>query len=203
MPTTTHPYGPGMEHALPAHQGLGVWGAVAMFGAQVGSQLVGQWIAGGEGDIPNDVYYPESKLGVLYCPGPWDGAQIRQAIESLRADDPIRAEIARYFVTGVSQRDADKWARYGVPRTPLEQAGALIAEAHGGSDCQTGSESTAASSLIRRILSIEEERRRAPARVARASTQAVTQALTTEIVPGVPTPLLLAGAALLFFALRR
>ena len=160
-----------VANPTPPPEGLGIWGQVAM----VAGTLVGSWIASDKGeDVPNDIYYPEAKLGISYCPGPWDVQRVRAAIQILPAVSPLHGAISRYFVSGVSQRDADKWARYGLPRTPLEQAGALVAEAHGGSDCQGGEESTAASSLIGQIIAAADEERATAAGKARGAVQTVT-----------------------------
>lgn len=190
----------------PADYGLGIWGAVAM----VAGTLVSQWIAGdGSGDVPDDTYYPQAKLGVVYCAGAWNVAALREAIEN-NPTDPAQAQISRYFVSGVSQRDAVKWARYGRPRTPLEQAGALVAAAHGGSDCKGGPESSAASGLISRMLEVERARQATPAGQVFdvvASGQGVLANVfgpLPAVVPGVNTGVLLAAAgALALFLLRK
>lgn len=206
LPMDAHPYGPGMEHVrmkeatpVPVDYGLGIWGTLAM----IGGTTAAQWISGrGNGDIPDEIYYPEAKLGVVHCAGPWNIEALSRAIERSPAGDPVAAQIRPYFVSGVTQRGAEKWAQWGLPFTPTEQAGALVAEAHGGSDCQRGPDSTAASALIRRLLSADEERQRTFAGQAQGAVTAVARVLP-EVIPGVSTPLLLAAAGAAAFLLWR
>lgn len=199
-------------------EGLGVWAQAALIGAT----LVSEWIRGdGHSDIPNDIYYPEAKVGIVHCAGPWNVESVEEALQHISPSDPLIAEARQYFVSGVAQRDADKWARYGRPGTPLALAGGLVAEAHGGSDCQTGPPAAEASGIVRRILAREEARQAdmararevaaaAAARAAQAAGSLVQgiasgQPVLTGVVPGGVSPLALAlgGGVLLFLVVRR
>lgn len=170
--------------------GLGLWTALI----PIGSSIIGGFISG-DGATERSVYYPDAKRGILHCEGPFDVAQVADAYGNLDGSDPLRGTV-------LAKLASDKyWGadRYGMPSTPLQIAGALVAWAHGKKDCKMKvPDDVDAAALVDRILDAEAERQRTlRARVEAATTQAVIQGrelVTATVIPGVPTPLLAIGA---------
>ncbi len=160
--------------------GLGIWGQIAAIVGTYVAPKIADW-AGGDDNVPDGIYHSQAKLGVIYCAGPWDVAVVREALEN-NPSHQIQLDVAQYFLTGVPSRDVEKWARYGQPRTALERAGAIVAEAHGGSDCNVGPEE-GANALVSRILEVERARRLAEPTIAERLTGGVqTQPVPTTVV---------------------
>ena len=180
------------------HEGLGIWGAILPAAIGVGTRIV----KGSDAPkIPSEVYYPDTLLGIVQCPGPFDVGAVANAIERIpRLRDPgytVEAARLRNSIVSLLGRDTgyrrDQW---GMPDTPIGQAGALVGFAHGGRDCTPNATEVEARELIGRILEYDAALQ---ARLAQERTVAASMA------PGLPGtlggtrsgPLLLGAAALL------
>ena len=170
-------------------EGLGFWTALIPVGIEVGRQALT------DDNMASDVYYPDAKRGVVHCPGPYDVVQVAEAYSHVDLRSPEGRRLRSDIVSLLGTDAAWRAANYGMPTDPRGIAGALVAWAHGGRDCTR--EGTVnerrANELVARILQLEEERR-ATLQARAAQVAAGARAIAgSELVPGLPTPLLAAA----------
>lgn len=141
------------------HRGLGFIETLVAVGTSWAANEIGEAASTG---IPIDVYYPDALRGVIHCPGRYDVGEVAERIAALDLGvfDPVmdrttKAHGLRAKVLDLWRLDPNAWGpggMFGQPETPLEKAGALVAFAHGGRDCERASDSMQVAGVLDELL---------------------------------------------------